>query len=102
MNTVDRPRRFAMSVLFLSAFLAIVLACFYSLAGAQTPAQSKSQPTVLKGARLIDATGRPPMENSVLVIQGSQIVAAGKSPPLCNPQDAARQDCTRTTSTPPL
>src|SRR5260370_1117955 len=92
MNTVDRPRRFAMSVLFLSAFLAIVLACFYSLAGAQTPAQSKSQPTVLKGARLIDGTGRAPIENSVLVIEGSQIVAAGKSGAVSIPEDAAVQD----------
>src|SRR5260370_31423975 len=94
MNTVDRPRRFAMSVLFLSAFLAIVLACFYSLAGAQTPAPSKSQPTVFKGARLIDGTGRAPIENSVLVIEGSQIVAAGKTGARSTPKASALQDAT--------
>src|SRR5260370_36675004 len=91
MNTVDRPRRFAMSVLFLSAFLAIVLACFYSFAGAQTPAQTKSQPTVLKGARLIDGTGPAPIENSVLVIEGSQIVTAGRSGAATIPPGAAVQ-----------
>ena len=33
---------------------------------------------VIQGARLIDGTGRPPIENSVLVIEGRTIRAAGK------------------------
>src|SRR5260370_24359227 len=102
MNTVNRPRRFAMSVLLLSAFLAIVLADFYRLAGAQTAAQTKSQPTVLKGARLIDGTGRAPIENCVLVIEGSQIVAAGKSGAVSIPKDAAVQDVSGKTIMPAI
>lgn len=42
-------------------------------------AQDTMRPVVLEGALLIDGTGRPPIENSVLVIAGSKIVAAGKS-----------------------
>ena len=32
---------------------------------------------VLKGARLIDGTGAPPVENSVIVIKAGKIAAAG-------------------------
>jgi imidazolonepropionase-like amidohydrolase len=42
-------------------------------------AQDTMRPVALEGALLIDGTGRPPIENSVLVIAGSKIVAAGKS-----------------------
>jgi hypothetical protein len=34
---------------------------------------------VVQGGRLIDGTGRPPIENSVIVIQGGRFQAVGKS-----------------------
>jgi len=37
--------------------------------------------TVFTGARLIDGTGQPPIENGTLVIDGDRIVAAGKIDP---------------------
>lgn len=32
---------------------------------------------IISGARLIDGRGGPPLENSVVVIEGNRIVAAG-------------------------
>jgi imidazolonepropionase-like amidohydrolase len=99
MKSANRPIRFAI----FAAFLLIVVVCMVCpRAGAQTPSQTKAQPVVLKGARLIDGTGRPPVENSVLVIQGSQIVAAGKAGAVSIPKDAAVQDVTGKTIMPAL
>jgi imidazolonepropionase-like amidohydrolase len=100
MNTANRPRRFALSGAFLCAFLMAFLV--FSRAGAQTPNQAKPRQVVLKGARLIDGTGRAPIENSVLVIEGSQIVAAGKSGAVSIPKDAAVQDVSGKTIIPAL
>ena len=61
-------------------------------------AQAKTQQVVLKGARLIDGTGRPAIENSVLVIEGDHVVAAGKSGAVSIPKDAAVQDMTDETA----
>ena len=33
---------------------------------------------VLKGGALIDGTGKPPIENAVVVIKGSKIIDVGK------------------------
>ncbi len=38
-----------------------------------------AQPVVFEHARLIDGTGRPPVEDGVLVIDGARIVAVGKA-----------------------
>src|SRR5712664_3292170 len=65
-------------------------------------AQAKTQQVVLKGARLIDGTGRPAIENSVLVIEGDHVVAAGKSGAVSIPKDAAVQDVTGKTIMPAL
>lgn len=40
---------------------------------------ASAQPVVFEHARLIDGTGRPPVEDSVLVIDGGRIVAVGKA-----------------------
>jgi imidazolonepropionase-like amidohydrolase len=85
---------------FLGVFLVTLTVCPH--AGAQAPSQAKAQPVVLKGARLIDGTGRPPIENSVLVIEGSQIVAAGKAGAVSIPKDAVVQDVTGKTIMPAL
>ena len=75
---------------FLGVFLLILMVC--PRAGAQAPTQTKARQVVLKGARLIDGTGRPAIENSVLVIEGKQIVAAGKAGAVSIPKDAAVED----------
>src|ERR1700736_6295497 len=93
MKTDMRSYRFAALGVFLSAFLVIVIASNVCLpARAQTAPETKARQVVLKGARLIDGTGQPPIENSVLVINGKQIVAAGKSGVVSIPKDAVIQD----------
>lgn len=96
MRAANRPCRFAVLGVFLSAFLVILGLC--PVAAAQT----KARQVVLKGARLIDGTGRPPIENSVLVIEGSQIVAVGKAGAVSIPKDAEVQDVSGKTIMPAL
>jgi hypothetical protein len=43
-----------------------------------TSVGAQAKPIVFKGARLIDGTGRAPIEDSVLIIEGSKIRAVGK------------------------
>lgn len=64
----------------LGVCLFVLIACPF--ARAQTP-------VVLKGARLIDGTGRPAIDNAVLVIDGGRLVAAGKSGSVPIPNGAA-------------
>jgi imidazolonepropionase-like amidohydrolase len=40
---------------------------------------ASAQPVVFEHARLIDGTGRPPLEDAVLVVDGSRIVAVGNA-----------------------
>jgi imidazolonepropionase-like amidohydrolase len=91
---------FAIVTALLGTFLVILGLC--PRVGAQAPTQTKSQPVVLKGARLIDGTGRPPIENSVLVIEGGQIVAVAKAGAVSIPKDASVQDVTGKTIMPAL
>ena len=88
--------RFAALGIFLGVLLMIVVA------SPRTAAQAKPRPVVLKGARLIDGTGRPPIENSVLVIEGSQIAAAGKAGAVSIPKDADVKDFSGKTIMPAL
>jgi imidazolonepropionase-like amidohydrolase len=80
----------------LGIFLAMFVAC--PVAGAQ----AKPQQIVLKGARLIDGTGRPAIENSVLVIEGDHVVAAGKAGTVSIPKDADVRDLRGKTIMPTL
>jgi imidazolonepropionase-like amidohydrolase len=82
----------------------VILGIFLSVlaAGPRTVAQSNTRQTVLKGARLIDGTGRPAIENSVLIIEGDHIVAAGKSGTVSIPKDADVQDVSGKTIMPAL
>jgi hypothetical protein len=46
-----------------------------------SPARSEAQnatPLVIQGGTLIDATGRPPLEDAVIVIEGNRFKAVGK------------------------
>lgn len=96
MKTAKPACRFAL----LGAFLSVLLITL--VVSPRAAAQTKSRPIVLKGARLIDGGGRAPVENSVLVIEGSQIVAAGKSGAVSIPKDADVQDVSGKTIMPAL
>ena len=95
MKAANRPYRVAVLGVFLSALVILIFCPYIS-------AQTKAQPVVLKGARLIDGTGRPPIENSVLVIEGKQIVVAGKAGAVSIPKDADVHDVTGKTIMPAL
>lgn len=57
--------------------------------------------TVFKGARLIDGTGRAPVDNSVIVVQDGKILAAGPAA-TAQPKDATVVDVTGRTIMPGL
>jgi imidazolonepropionase-like amidohydrolase len=96
MKTAKPPYRLASLGACLSALLTMLVICPFAAA------QTKLKPIALKGARLIDGTGRTPIENSVIVIEGSQIVAAGKQGAVSIPKDAAVQDLSGKTIMPAL
>jgi imidazolonepropionase-like amidohydrolase len=77
-------------------FLTLTIAC------PRAGAQAKTQQIVLKGARLIDGTGRPAIENSVLVIEGDHVVAAGKAGAVSLPKDADVRDLSGKTIMPAM
>src|SRR3984957_11826999 len=56
-------------------------------------AQESSQTVALIGARLIDGTGGPPLENAALVIQGQTVIAVGPEASVKFPDGAAVIDC---------
>jgi hypothetical protein len=65
--------------------------CLIVLAAAFLPSvghAQKSPPVVLQGGTLIDATGRPPVEDAVIVVQGERITAAGKRGEVVPPKGA--------------
>jgi imidazolonepropionase-like amidohydrolase len=96
MKTAKPACRFAL----LGAFLSVLLIML--VVSPRAAAQTKPRPIVLKGARLIDGTGRAPIENSVLVIEGNQIVAAGRSGAVSVPKDADVQDVSGKTIMPAI
>src|SRR5260370_39241746 len=54
-------------------------AVLFLLAGGRSVAEVGNQVVVLTGARLIEGTGRPAVENSTLVVEGDKIGAVGPS-----------------------
>ena len=92
MKAVDRSYAWVILGIFLSVFVSIPRA----------GAQDKARQTVLKGARLIDGTGRPAIENSVLVLEGDHIVAAGKTGTIPIPKDADVKDVSGKTIMPAM
>ena len=92
MKSINRSQTW---VIF-AVLLAVLVAC------PRAGAQSKTPQTVLKGARLIDGTGRPAIENSVLVLEGDHIVAAGKAGSGPIPKDADVRDVSGKTIMPAL
>ncbi len=90
MNSPERSRHFAISGLLL--LLSVCISCAFVRAQASANSTAANKPIVLKGARLIDGTGRPAIENSVLVIRGKQITAVGKSGAVSIPKNADVHD----------
>jgi imidazolonepropionase-like amidohydrolase len=86
------------------SFLWVALAIFLSslAASPRTVAQSNTRQIVLKGARLIDGTGRPAIENSVMIVEGDHVVAAGKAGAVSIPQNAEVRDVSGKTIMPAL
>jgi imidazolonepropionase-like amidohydrolase len=72
------------------------------VAGPRAGAQTKARIVVLKGARLIDGTGRPAIENSVLVIEGDRIMSAGPAAGITIAKDADVRDVSGKTIMPAL
>jgi imidazolonepropionase-like amidohydrolase len=62
--------------------LGLLAAVFGAVAGAQ------AQTLVIQGGTLIDGTGRPPMENSVIVIEGDRFKTIGRSGEVAIPPGA--------------
>jgi imidazolonepropionase-like amidohydrolase len=92
MKTVDRSYAWVILGIFLSALVSCPRA----------GAQPRTRQIVLKGARLIDGTGRPAIENSVLVIEGDHVAAAGKAGTVSIPKDADVKDVSGKTIMPTL
>jgi imidazolonepropionase-like amidohydrolase len=78
----------------LLAASAVGLAMLGSAASAAEPI------AVLKGARIIDGTGRPPIEQGVIVVQGNRIAAVGTAAEVKAPKDARVVDLTGRTVMP--
>jgi imidazolonepropionase-like amidohydrolase len=67
-------------------FLGISIACSCA------QAQSTSGVRVFEGARLIDGTGKPAIENSVIVVEGGKVAAAGVAGSVAIPSGATVED----------
>ncbi len=69
---------------------------------AVAPAQCRDKSLVLEGARLIDGTGRPPLEDSALVVEGGKVRAVGKRGSIRYPKGAEVMDVRGKTILPAL
>lgn len=66
-----------------------VLAVVLLVSGQPAPsAAQRSTPLVIQGGTLIDATGRPPVEDAVIVVEGERIKAVGKRGEVTVPRGA--------------
>ena len=77
MKTNERPYILAIALLF------IAFALQPTPSGAQ-----KITPLVIQGGTLIDATGRPPIEDAVIVVEGERIKSVGKRGEVAIPRGA--------------
>jgi len=87
----------------LSTASAIVLACVIgqTAPAPQTPRAARAAIAIV-GARLIDGTGAAPIDDSVVVVQGDRIRAAGARAAVQVPRDAEVVDATGKVLTPGL
>jgi imidazolonepropionase-like amidohydrolase len=83
--------------------LEVLVVCLAMLACCpRVEAQAKTRPIVLRGALLIDGTGRAPIENSELIIDGAKIRAVGKVGSIAIPKGAEVRDVSGKTIMPAL
>ena len=69
-------------------FFGVLLIFFAVDLATQLGAAQTSGPLVLQGGTLIDATGRPPIEDAVIVVEGNSIKSVGKRGDVAIPRDA--------------
>ena len=69
-------------------FLIACVLCFMAFALPFASHAQKATPLVIQGGTLIDATGRAPMEDAVIVIEGERIKAVGKRGEVAAPPNA--------------
>ena len=72
----------------ISVFLIVALLVLLPPNGSAVPYQEASQPIAIVGATLIDGSGRAPVLDSVVVLKGDSILAAGKRSQVQVPSDA--------------
>jgi imidazolonepropionase-like amidohydrolase len=70
------------------------------VAGLLATAVAWADATVFVGARIIDGTGKPPIENGVLLVRDGRIEAVGSRAAVKTPPDARRVDLSGKTITP--
>src|SRR5665213_1812662 len=89
---------------FTRSYAWVILGIFLSMlvASPRARAQSSTRQIVLKGARLIDGTGGPAIENSVLIVEGDHVVALGKAGAVPIPKNAEVKDVSGKTIMPAL
>ncbi len=75
--------------------IASVVAASAHAQGPAPPRPPESRPTAIVGARLIDGTGRAPLDDAVVVIEGERIRAAGPRRQVQIPPGAAIVDAQR-------
>lgn len=66
----------------------VLLASVLGLSTVGARASGSETITVLEGARIIDGTGRPPLESGAIVIQGARIVGVGPAAQVKIPKNA--------------
>ncbi len=79
-------KAFAPSRGFSLAIAALAVSSLAVRSDAQT--SGASRPLVIQGGTLIDGTGRPPLENAVIVIEGDRIKAVGRQGEITFPKDS--------------
>lgn len=83
-------------------FVKFLTALTFLLMLAVAPADSQTTATALIGARIIDGTGRPPIENGVVLMDHGRIEAVGKAGAVRIPEDAHRENLAGKTIMPAL
>jgi imidazolonepropionase-like amidohydrolase len=67
---------------------ALATGCFAAAVAVALSAHAQAQTLVIQGGMLIDGTGAPPINNSVIVIEGNRFKTIGRSGEVAIPADA--------------
>jgi imidazolonepropionase-like amidohydrolase len=80
MNSLNRCKVPGIVLMLLTAYLLPV--------AVESQTTAPARPLVVRGGTLIDATGRPPLQDVVIVIEGERIKAVGKRGDVAVPKDS--------------